>query len=367
MNIKIMLSRLELLKIDLMANGMRVTKRARQALTQGGKVPLSLFEYATTTGIPLKFKGSDIYVNSPFGEDFCRNANWKLHSNDGTFFLLSEKGEQQEVEPIPLPSYFNKRNPKGEKWSWFAMTHTDRVRISPIAGCFFSCQFCDLSRTYRYQKKSIDDLIDSIRVALSDPILPAKHILISGGTPKPSDENYMDSVYERVTQEFNVPVDVMMIPRRDPSYIDWLYSIGVNELSINLELFNQDFANRIMREKSQIGIAKYLQFLERAVKIYGKNNVRSILIVGLEPIEDTLKGIEALAERGVSPVLSPFRPSPKTPLAHLLPPTKEQMIEVYERGAEIVDKYGIKFGPRCIPCHHNTLTFPDGSSFYKYS
>ncbi|MEW6408312.1 MAG: radical SAM protein, partial [Patescibacteria group bacterium] len=355
-----MLNKLELLKIDLMAHGMGVSERAKQDLTQDGKIPLSLFEYATTSGIPLRIQDSDIYVNSPFAEDFCKGANWQLDSRDREFFIV-KGGEEQRVEPVSLPSYFNTR------WSQFAMSHTDRVRISPIAGCSFSCEFCDLSRTPEYQKKSVENLIESVRVALNDPVLPARHVLISGGNPKPQDESYMDEVYERVTKAFDVPVDIMMVTRRDVSYVDKLYSWGVNELSVNLELFNPQIADRMIVGKNKIGREGYFRFLERAVEVYGRNKVRSILLVGLEPLEDTLRGVEALAQRGVSPVLSPFRPSPKTPLAHLSPPTAQQLAEVYEKSREIAEKHKVKLGPSCIPCHHNTLTFPDGSDFYKYS
>jgi len=355
-----MLNELELLKIDLMANGMRVSERAKQSLTNGGQIPLSLFEYATTSGIPLKFQNSDIYVNSPFAEDFCHSANWQLDSKDGEFFVVRNDKEQR-VEPIPLPQYFD------TPWSQFAMTHTDRVRISPIAGCSFACQFCDLSKTHAYQKKKVGDLIESVKVALNDSILPARHILISGGNPKPEDERYMDEIYERITKAFDVPVDIMMVPRRDIGYVDRLYSWGVNELSINLELFNPQIADEMIVGKNRIGREGHFRFLERAVGVYGKNKVRSILLAGLEPLEDTLRGVEALAERGVSPVLSPFRPSPKTPLANLSPPTAQQLAEVYERSREITKRHGVKLGPSCIPCQHNTLTFPDGSDFYRYT
>jgi len=354
-----MLSKLELIKIDLMTHGMHISERAKQNLTRQGKVPLSLFEYATTSGIPLKFKNSDIYVNSPFAEDFCKDTKWQLDYDEKEFFIRNNS-EEIIVEAIPLPSYFN------TPWSRFTMTHIDRVRISPIMGCSFACQFCDFSRTHKYQKEKVDDLIKSIQIAINDPVLPARHILISGGNPEPEDEPYMDEVYEKITKTFDVPVDIMMVPRRDVNYVDKLYSWGVNELSINLEIFNPQIAQKIIVGKNKLGREEYFKFLERAVAVYGKNNVRSILLVGLEPIEDTLKGVEALAQRGVSPVLSPFRPSPKTPLAHLSPPTSHQLAEVYEKSKEIAGKYGIKLGPKCIPCHHNTLTFPDGSSFYKY-
>ena len=112
----------------------------------------------------------------------------------------------------------------------------------------------------------------------------------------------------------------------------------------------------------------YFDFIERAVGIFGaEGQVRSLILVGIEPIEDTLQGVEALAQLGCDPVLSPFRPDPATPLKDHPPASVDTLVEVYERGLEIVERYGVKLGPRCIPCHHNTLTFPDGTNTYYYS
>lgn len=349
-----------------MAEGMKITKKASRAITKNGKLPLSLFEYATTDGIPLKFKKEDIFINSPFAEDFCKKSKLVLDFN-GKEFFIKDSGKLTLVEPIPLPSYFNKKNKNGVLYSWFAMTHTDRVRISPIAGCSFACKFCDSSRTLKYQKKNVNDLIESIEVAIKDPVLPAKHILISGGTPFPQDWSYMDEVYEKITKTFNIPVDIMMVPRPDIKYIDKLYSWGVHELSINLEIFNESIAKKMIVGKNAVGRGHYIKFLKRAVKVFGKNNVRSLLLVGLEPIKDTLKGVKLLAKIGVSPILSPFRPSLNTPLKNSAPPSSETLKTVWEESFKITKKYGVKLGTKCIPCHHNTLSFPDGSKFYYYS
>jgi hypothetical protein len=82
-------------------------------------------------------------------------------------------------------------------------------------------------------------------------------------------------------------------------------------------------------------------------------------------MRQTLKGVEALAQRGCEPVLSPFRPDPATELRDSPPPTADYLAEIYERSVEVAARYGAKLGPRCIPCQHNTVTFPDGSEYYR--
>jgi hypothetical protein len=358
------MKKLELLKIELMSRGMTVTTLAHKKLTEHG-APLSLKEYPTTSGIGLNL-GDDIYVNAPFFERFCKETNIALDYDGRGFFLISHN-EKYDVKPIPIPNYYDKKNKKGLLYSSMAMTHTDRVRISPIQGCSFSCKFCDMSFTREYYKHNISDLIESIKIALEDDILPAKHVLISGGTPLPKDHSYIDQVYQQVAETFVVPVDVMMAPFRDLQYLERLYSWGINALSVNMELYDKDVARKYMPQKSEIGRDNYVRFIKKAVEVFGYGKVQSLLLIGLESEEHTLKGVETLASLGCLPVLSPFRPSPNTPLGDLLPPNAAEMIEIYQKSLEIANEYGVKLGPRCIPCHHNTLTFPDRSGFYFYS
>jgi hypothetical protein len=111
-----------------------------------------------------------------------------------------------------------------------------------------------------------------------------------------------------------------------------------------------------------------LRFIELAIEHMGPGRVRSLLLVGLEPAEDTLRGVEALAQRGCEPVLSPFRPDPSTPLGkgrnRIPPPNQQTITEVFLRATDIAAKHGMRLGPRCVPCMHNTITLPDDSGFY---
>jgi hypothetical protein len=115
------------------------------------------------------------------------------------------------------------------------------------------------------------------------------------------------------------------------------------------------------------GIDHYFDFIDKAVNAFGIGKVRSLLIVGLEPPEDTLEAVYQLARRGCDPVLSPFRPDPSTPLRSLPPPTAELLERIYLESLEIISPYPVKLGPRCIPCQHNTLTFSDGTDAYFHS
>jgi hypothetical protein len=91
----------------------------------------------------------------------------------------------------------------------------------------------------------------------------------------------------------------------------------------------------------------------------GHGRVRSLIILGLEPLEASLAGVRWLAERGVDPVLSPFRPARTTELADRAAPSGDDLRAALAEARSIVAEFpGVELGPRCVPCQHNTLSFP---------
>lgn len=360
-----MLTEVQRLKLKILANGISFGDGFRKAFSG----PLSMGEYASTSGISMVLD-DDIWVNAPF---FDNNPNF-VSKSTGTIldyrngeYHVSNGDLEVGAHPVPVPAYETAKANSGEVFGNLAVTHTDRVRISPIEGCAIACTFCNIPYELKYRKKRIDDLVESVKTALRDPLLPAKHVLISGGTPRVEDYAWENQVYDTVVDMFKgVNVDVMMAPM--PGLLDpvRLKDAGVHGLSINMELHNEERARKMAYSKFKIGIDGYIGFIDQAVQVYGKNGlVRSLLMAGLEPMEDTLEGVRALAEVGADPVLSPFRPDERTPLKHVMPPTVEFMEELYERARDIVKGYpGVMMGPRCRPCMHNTLTFPDDSGSY---
>lgn len=365
-----MLKVIERLKLELMTDGIEVSPAAADALSSNQSKPLTLADYASTSGIALELEGQ-IWLNAPiheFNPNFVDRAPHSLEYEDDTFLVRTESGEFP-AQPVPVPNYHNETCPGTERpYTDYAITHTDRVRISPIQGCKFVCTFCDLPYDKRYEKMALEGLIASIGRALEDQALPAHHVLISGGVPSDDDWPWLREVYRAVPDAFpEVDVDVMMVPVPGQLVARELYEAGIHGVSVNLELFDEERSYRIMPHKSKLGPQAWFDFIEEAVEYFGPGQVRSLMMVGIEPLEKTLEGVQALAERGCEPVLSPFRPDPATPLRKLEPPTVDVLEEAYLRSAEIVEANGVKLGPRCIPCMHNTLTFPDGTEDYYHS
>jgi putative N-acetyltransferase (TIGR04045 family) len=101
-------------------------------------------------------------------------------------------------------------------------------------------------------------------------------------------------------------------------------------------------------------LEEYIRAWEEAVRVFGKNQVSSFLLMGLgERPERLLDGCERLASIGVYPYLVPFRPIPGTPLAHRKPICPEIVMDVYREAARILETHNLHWGAAragCVRC-----------------
>jgi len=362
----------ERLKFRLLAEGLSISPSAMSLLLElNDNRQLTPADFASTSGVILRL-ADDVWVNAPmpqYNPNFLQAPPFALdRAGDG--FVVHGDSLESPAEFWLTPAYHGARNPDGRPYNNYVFTHGDRVRLSPIQGCAMRCQFCNVPYEDHYATKSVDEMMDAVGRALADPIQPAQHILISGGTPTRRDIPYLQAVYERTLGEFPlVDIDIMMVPLDGLLDVQRLRTLGVHELSINIELYDRARANAIMRQKYLQGLDHYLDFIGKASAILGPGRVRAMLMVGLESIEGTLAGVRAILERGGIPVLSPFRPDPATPLRDLPPPSARHLEEVYLRANDMARDAGMYLGPTCLPCTHNTITLsgshPDGLSYHR--
>ncbi len=343
-------------KIECLASGVKITEQAMQALAiaRSGR-PVSIYEYPTTDGIIFKLDGAG-YVNASYAKRLSGRPAFEITHDGGGFSLRRiETGEKHPIEMVPLPGFVGADGSR--PFGRILMTHTDRARLEPLVGCSYGCAFCDL-RFESYKIFDPDTLLKALKTAIDDPILPARHGMIGGGTPRTEDRHRLDSVYRAVLVASPVPMDVMVAPRpRDEGFIDRLYHWGANDFFINIELFG-DAKKKIVPQKAK-NFSAYESAIEAAVELTGgKGRVNSMLVIGIEPLEDTLKGVEWLAEKGCYPVLSPFRPAPGTSLARHSCPSAEFLAEAWVKSKEIAVRYGVEVGSRCAGCQHNEVSFP---------
>lgn len=158
----------------------------------------------------------------------------------------------------------------------------------------------------------------------------------------------------------------MIEPPSSLSKLKELYDSGVNEIGINIEIWDRKIAKRIMPGKAETALDDYLEVLKYCRNLWSERGaVRSILLVGLEPIQNTLEAVRRLSELGVMPILSPFRPVPGTELENYPSVDQVQQLTVWNQAKKICEEFDVPLGPTCIGCQNNTITLPFGDK-YKY-
>jgi pyruvate-formate lyase-activating enzyme len=349
---------LERVKIQCLSTGIQVSATALDLLSNGGTELLTIHEYPTTGGLTLVLD-EDVIVNAPFDEWFCAEAEVHLDLDADGLFLQLDDDRHPVHRVLPLPGYLGHTDSHGRQVSDIAMSHADRVRVSPVVGCAYDCGFCDLP-LMRYQMRDRAQIVEALLVAAEDAALPARHVLISGGSPRRPHVEQFIQLCADVIRASPLPVDVMFSPTIDDlSIVDRLVDAGAHSFSINIEVYSASAASDLLRTKQALTHKRFAETIERAVDLLGSTGrVRSLIIPGLEPVEATLEGVDFLASLGCDPVLSPFRPSEGVALSARRPPTAEDLRDILEESRRIVAKYGVGLGPECVPCQHNTLTFP---------
>lgn len=344
------------LKLELMYSGINIEEKSLQMLNANNYFNK---EYITTSGIIINYE--DIYINTPINSQ----SNYKLIYDNSWKIILEEETIVPNINLLLPPQYALNREKleDGNLVTEYVNTHADRIRIQPIGGCANNCKFCTCN-TIPYIRHDIGQLDRSFNIARKEGKGLVRHAFLSGGSPKDKKEDYeyMTKVYTHFAQNYkDMDFDIMMAPRgftdskdvRDyPSYIKYLDEIGIYGLSINIELYNEELRKRYTPRKYDIGLENYITFLQTAVNRLGTNRVRSCIIVGLEPIEDTIKGIELLCQIGCMPVLSPYIPMNGMEVKK---PSVETMLKVREIAEEISNQYQVPLGPLCKPCTHNSI------------
>lgn len=339
------------LKAMLLEKGIKVTIEAKKILDEQSDIWL-MDDYITCSGITLKY--DDQYATVGVEND----SLYELIAIDKKLYI-TDGNEKIETIVITPPEYMKDELViDGKKITVYVNTYTDRTRLQLMSGCSNNCKFCNAVE-FKYELNSVKGMEEALEIALQQT--DTKHLLISSGSVYIKDLEKITEMYDYFVKKYShLDIDIMMTPRGFTSYTDssqyegyiqHLKDLGLHGLSINMELNNPEYLKKFCPEKYAIGQENYLKFLETAVRIFGKDKVRSLLIVGIEPLEETLKGVEKLAKIGVNPVLSPLFPYGEANF----PPKADLFIEAKEKSEEICKKYDVKMGPLCKPCTHNVL------------
>lgn len=341
------------LKIALLNQGCTIAEDAMRAMDdQGGvregvndAVDLEVFGHAVN--VPIRALHQEL---SPF----------RVKCDGGGGLVLEAYGRQ--VCPVAV-SYRDQvqgvLTPSGVPVSRICLLATDRVRVQHHDCCDvvesgLRCRFCNFPEG----RAGFDQ--DDIDFAISSYLesgIPFRHFLVGGGSDlsKGALERTIE-VVRSIRSRCDKPVYLMDLPPADVGDLVRLKDAGVNEVAFNIEVFDRTIAKAIMPLKGSIPLSRYVDALKGAVELWGDGgNVRSALVVGIEPMSSTLAGIDMLASMGVAPILSVFRPVSRSEMERTVGPDNTWLMRLYKEASAICSSHGIQLGPECEACRNNVL------------
>lgn len=286
------------------------------------------------------------------GQPYTEESGFSLVSVNGNKAQLLCGGETETVELVETPSFYKKLTRKGSRMGSFSSLHDRLLIIQPFMGCGFfareneACAYCQYDSMLNEAEPPLRDSLELVEVVLAA-----------------LDEREVDTVYlyngfsptDDVGLSRLLPIVALLrrhlghrqialetVAPKDLSVIDALYAAGLDIFVCNLEVFEKEKFTEICPGKDKLGGQAVIHnALEHARKVFRPGAVVSHLIVGLEPVASTIKGMELLVAKGVIPLLIPFRPLPGTPLEHNAIPSLDDIEETLLKQYQLLDQAGL--------------------------
>lgn len=341
-------------KIALLNQGIYIDESAKKWSKEHGG-----FLLGTNDSLDLFFSSElPKVVNAPISNKFVNLSPFKLVYDRG--FKIHYYNLPWKTVNIELAdNNADKITSNGVKFGDICCFATDRLRIHHTNACIFKvqgqgCKFCNIPATSGLLK--IEDIKEAVAYYNRKP--EVKHFLIGGQSAVPEKEYpLIIKTIEAIREiEKNKSIYVMIVPPQNLEIIKQIHEAGATEIAFAIEVFDQNIAQTIMPGKGRIPREHYFKALEYATKYFGEHGaVRALLVVGIEPLESFLTGIERLAKLHIQPILSVFRPLNDTPMKNYIHPSMKYLKEIRTRAIEICRQYDMTLGPDCVFCQNNTL------------
>ena len=116
-----------------------------------------------------------------------------------------------------------------------------------------------------------------------------------------------------------------------------LKKLGIKQVQYNLEIANKDLFTSTCPGK--INYEEFVSKLYEAVNIFGKGNVRSNFVLGLQDYNELINECEKFAEKGIVADYSVFQPKKNTLYSNLEAPEMKDVINFTKRLVKIYVKY----------------------------
>jgi len=320
------------LKIDLMLKGIRVDGRVLKKA--GFDKCRDLIDIACGLDIILPYS---TWVTVPYIEDFAQESPYELIERDGRFFIFDGSGSV-DVSVVPTPEFYKLKTSTGIPLSNIGLVHGGYITITPATQCDFfnkniECRYCAGNLDIQGGKGrvyTVDEVLETVGAAYKEG--KAEIVYLSIGFSDTSDGGieFLKPYITAIKRNFNTLIAIEALPPKENRWVDESYAVGADSVLYNLEIFDEKLFKEICPGRDKlIGRERYMDALRYAATIFPNGTVASHLIVGLEPVESTMAGIDFFTKIGVVPILPVYRPRVEAKLTQYRIPSTEEVAPVY--------------------------------------
>jgi len=225
------------------------------------------------------------------------------------------------------------------------VTYSNECSLKDLGEDCLFCAFNERAKDGTFNKvllKSPRQVAEAYKIARAAG--KGNHFRITGGfVPERRELEYYLDVADAIKETYSTFYGVAVVGApADLSVLPKYKEAGFANISTNIEVWDRNVFAAVCpgKEKRNGGWQHWVDSLEASVEIFGRGNVHSTIVGGLEPLETTLEGIEYLASKGVVCHFSAFRPEKGTALAGYRSPEAAFHWELLDKGTDIYRRYG---------------------------
>ncbi|OBF13712.1 MSMEG_0568 family radical SAM protein [Mycobacterium sp. ACS4331] len=241
---------------------------------------------------------------------------------DGTRVILDGEDTGLDVEVVARPHFYDLVTAEGVPYEKLARLHGRNVLATTVVQTCIRydadqrCRFCTIEESLRSgATTAVKRPAELAEVAAAAVRLDGvTQMVMTTGTSTGSDRGarHLARCVRAVKAAVpTLPIQVQCEPPADPAVLTELREAGADAIGIHIESLDEDVRRRWMPGKATVSVERYRDAWREAVRVFGRNQVSTYLLVGLgEDPEEMIRGAAELIEMGVYPFVVPFRPQP---------------------------------------------------------
>ena len=291
-------------------------------------------------------------MNAPVAEAFASRSPYVLAGAPGAYEVVDERTCSRYRIRIPSqPRWYERLTSRDITMSRIGVLQGTYlgIYINPVCefwGSDLNCRFCTTGQNVASAEsaiKTVEDVVETCWAAKEESGVTFVHL--NGGFQGGHGLQFAAPFVRAIKEDVGLLVGVQLTPERDFSRYDRLIDLGVDHFSFCVELMDPAWFARICPGKARtLGHDLFFTAMEYCAARLPRGAVSGEIIAGIEPISDTITGIERIASSGAFPTVCIFRPTIGSAMADWRPPEYADMRVVMAAAYDACRRHRVPIG-----------------------